>query len=294
LADFADREVLVSVDTAQDQSTTRPASREVTIRDLLRHTSGFAYSFSSHELLEYVQNGGTGGRAQPIVHDPGERWTYGMGTAVVGWVVEEVAGQSLADFLRAEVFAPLNMNQTSFDLGPAMMGRVVDEVRRVDGALVPSPRPDSIVGGGRGDGGLFSTADDYSRFMQLVLGGGARGSTRLVTEETLAEMTRDQLDGLTVVQQPSALPALAHQFPLGAGSDGFGLGFQISTAEAADQRAPGSLSWSGLANTHFWVDRETGIGVVLLFRILPFYDPAVLDVMDRFERALYGEVLNGG
>lgn len=294
LADFAGREVLVAVDTAQDRAITRPASREVSVRDLLRHTSGFGYSFSNHTLLELAQNGGVGGRAQPIVHDPGEQWTYGMGTAVVGWVIEEVAGQSLADFLRDEVFVPLGMNQTSFDLGPSMVSRLVDDVRRVEGVLVSRSRPDSVVGDGQGDGGLLSTADDYARFMQLVLGGGARGPVRLVSDETLSEMTRDQLDGLTVTEQPAAMPELAHPFPLGAGRDGFGLGFQISAAESADQRAPGSLSWSGLANTHFWIDQQTGVGVVLLFQVLPFYDPAVLEVMDRFERVLYGEALNRG
>jgi methyl acetate hydrolase len=294
LEDFSGREVLVAVDTVEDRAITRPASREVTIRDLLRHTSGLAYTFSNHELLQLARNGGTGGRAQPLVHDPGERWTYGMGTAVVGWVVEEVTGQTLSDFLRAEVFVPLGMNETSFDLGPSMMDRLVDEARRTDGELVPSARPDSIVGGGRGDGGLLSTADDYAHFMQLVLGEGARGSARLLSTETLAEMTRDQLDGFTVTEQPGAIPTLSHPFPLGAGHDGFSLGFQVSTTEAEDRRAPGSLSWSGLANTHFWIDRDTGVGVVLLFRVLPFYDPAVIAVMDRFERALYGVALNRG
>lgn len=294
LTDFADREVLVAVDTAENRPITRPASREVTVRDLLRHTSGFGYSFSNYALLELARNGGLGGRAQPIVHDPGEQWTYGMGTAVVGWVVEEVTGQSLAEFLQVEIFTPLEMNETSFDLSPSKMGRLVDDVRRVDGVLVSGPRPDSIVGEGRGDGGLLSTAEDYARFMQFVLGRGARGSTRLVSEETIEEMTRDQLGDFTVTEQPGAMPELSRPFPLGAGSDGFGLGFQISTAPSADRRPAGSLSWSGLANTHFWIDPETGVGVALLFQVLPFYDPAVLQVMDRFERALYAEALNRG
>ena len=292
LEEFAGREVLVDVDTAADVATTRPPTRDMTVRDLLRHTSGLGYAFSSHELLELAQNGGVDRRTQPILHDPGEQWTYGMGTAVVGWIVEEVTGGSLADFFGAEVFGPLGMVDTSFDLPPAKMGRLVDDVRRVDGALSSRPRPDSVVGGGQGDGGLLSTAQDYARFMQLVLGGGARGATRLVSAETLAEMARDQLEGFTVSEQPGAMPSLAHPFPIGAGEDGFGLGFQVSTADAPDRRAPGSLSWSGLANTHFWVDPTTGIGVVLLFQVIPFYDPAVLEVMGTFERVLYGEALS--
>ena len=293
LADLREREVLVSVDTTENRALTRPPSREITVRDLLRHTSGFAYTFSNHELLAMEENGGIGGRAQPILHDPGERWTYGVGTAFVGWIVEEVSKQALPDFLRAEIFEPLGMNDTAFNLGPSEIDRLVDLARRVDGVVTSGPRPDSLVGQGRGDGGLVSTADDYARFIQLILGRGELDSVRLLSEAAVEEMSRNQLEGITVIEQPGAIPNLSRPFPpTGAGQDGFSLAFQVSTEEVEDRRRPGSLSWSGLGNAHFWVDPTTGIGVVLLFQIFPFYDEAVLDVMNRFERVLYGEIIN--
>ena len=293
LADLREREVLVSVDTTENRALTRPPSREITVRDLLRHTSGFAYTFSNHELLAMEENGGIGGRAQPILHDPGERWTYGVGTAFVGWIVEEVSKQALPDFLRAEIFEPLGMNDTSFNLGPSEIDRLVELARRVDGVVTSGPRPDSLVGQGRGDGGLVSTADDYARFIQLILGRGELDSVRLLSEAAVEEMSRNQLEGITVIEQPGAIPNLSRPFPpTGAGQDGFSLAFQVSTEEVEDRRRPGSLSWSGLGNAHFWVDPTTGIGVVLLFQIFPFYDEAVLDVMNRFEKVLYGEVIN--
>ena len=293
LADLREREVLVSVDTTENRALTRPPSREITVRDLLRHTSGFAYTFSNHELLAMEENGGIGGRAQPILHDPGERWTYGVGTAFVGWIVEEVSKQALPDFLRAEIFEPLGMNDTAFNLGPSEIDRLVDLARRVDGVVTSGPRPDSLVGQGRGDGGLVSTADDYARFIQLILGRGELDSVRLLSEAAVEEMSRNQLEGITVIEQPGAIPNLSRPFPpTGAGQDGFSLAFQVSTEEVEDRRRPGSLSWSGLGNAHFWVDPTTGIGVVLLFQIFPFYDEAVLDVMNRFEKVLYGEVIN--
>ena len=293
LADLREREVLVSVDTTENRALTRPPSREITVRDLLRHTSGFAYTFSNHELLAMEENGGIGGRAQPILHDPGERWTYGVGTAFVGWIVEEVSKQALPDFLRAEIFEPLGMNDTSFNLGPSEIDRLVDLARRVDGVVTSGPRPDSLVGQGRGDGGLVSTADDYARFIQLILGRGELDSVRLLSEAAVEEMSRNQLEGITVIEQPGAIPNLSRPFPpTGAGQDGFSLAFQVSTEEVEDRRRPGSLSWSGLGNAHFWVDPTTGIGVVLLFQIFPFYDEAVLGVMNRFERVLYGEIIN--
>ena len=293
LADLREREVLVSVDTTENRALTRPPSREITVRDLLRHTSGFGYTFSNHELLAMEENGGIGGRAQPILHDPGERWTYGVGTAFVGWIVEEVSKQALPDFLRAEIFEPLGMNDTSFNLGPSEIDRLVDLARRVDGVVTSGPRPDSLVGQGRGDGGLVSTADDYARFIQLILGRGELDSVRLLSEAAVEEMSRNQLEGITVIEQPGAIPNLSRPFPpTGAGQDGFSLAFQVSTEEVEDRRRPGSLSWSGLGNAHFWVDPTTGIGVVLLFQIFPFYDEAVLDVMNRFEKVLYGEIIN--
>ena len=293
LADLREREVLVSVDTTENRALTRPPSREITVRDLLRHTSGFAYTFSNHELLAMEENGGIGGRAQPILHDPGERWTYGVGTAFVGWIVEEISKQALPDFLRAEIFEPLGMNDTSFNLGPSEIDRLVDLARRVDGVVTSGPRPDSLVGQGRGDGGLVSTADDYARFIQLILGRGELDSVRLLSEAAVEEMSRNQLEGITVIEQPGAIPNLSRPFPpTGAGQDGFSLAFQVSTEEVEDRRRPGSLSWSGLGNAHFWVDPTTGIGVVLLFQIFPFYDEAVLDVMNRFEKVLYGEIIN--
>jgi len=293
LADLREREVLVSVDTTENRALTRPPSREITVRDLLRHTSGFAYTFSNHELLAMEENGGIGGRAQPILHDPGERWTYGVGTAFVGWIVEEISKQALPDFLRAEIFEPLGMNDTSFNLGPSEIDRLVDLARRVDGVVTSGPRPDSLVGQGRGDGGLVSTADDYARFIQLILGRGELDSVRLLSEAAVEEMSRNQLEGITVIEQLGAIPNLSRPFPpTGAGQDGFSLAFQVSTEEVEDRRRPGSLSWSGLGNAHFWVDPTTGIGVVLLFQIFPFYDEAVLDVMNRFEKVLYGEVIN--
>jgi len=291
LPDLRGREVLVEVDTIGKEAVTRPPSGEITVRDLLRHTSGFGYSFSSHELLKLSRHGGLGGRAQPVLHDPGERWTYGMGTAFVGWIIEEVSGQALAEFLEDEVFSPLGMTQTSFSLAGPQISRLVPLARRGGGDLSVVANPDSIVSGGRGDGGLLSTADDYARFEQLILSQGTRDGVRLVGPESIAEMVRNQLEEISVVEQPGANPALSNAFPAGAGRDGFGLGFQISVDDADDRRAPGSLSWAGLANTHFWIDLDTGIGVVLLFQVFPFYDDAVIEIMDGFERALYGRAL---
>jgi methyl acetate hydrolase len=286
LPELKGREVLVSVDSASGTVTTRPATRDITVRDLLRHTSGIAYSFSNNDLRAVEKWTTISDRDAPLAHDPGARWTYGMGTAQVGWIVENVSGMPLEEFFRRRLFGPLGMNETSFSLPAARASRLMTRYRRRDGQLIPMPRPDSIATAGRGDGDLLSTATDYARFMQMVLGDGVWRGTRLVSEASMSEMTRDQLGGLTVVEQPAAMPGLAAAFPHGAGRDGFGLGFQIAVA-GPDGRPDGTLSWAGLYNTHFWIDRHTGIGVLFLTQVLPFYDSQVMAVLGAVERTLY-------
>jgi methyl acetate hydrolase len=292
LPELAGREVLVSVDSATGTVVTRPASREITIRDLLRHTSGIAYPFSNHELRAVDRFTDIPYRQWPLVHDPGTRWTYGMGTAQLGWIVENVTGMPLEEFFRRRIFDPLGMSETSFSLPAARTPRFMTRFRRRDGELVAGRRPDSISTAGAGDGDLISTATDYARFIQLVLGRGEWHGTRLLSEASVAEMTRDQLDGLTVVEQPGASPGLSAPFPLGAGRDGFGLGFQVAV-DGPDGRPDGTLSWAGLYNTHFWIDLEHGIGVLFLTQVLPFYDPRVIAALRAVERAIYQPVRAG-
>ena len=287
LPELKGREVLVRVDSAHGTAVTRPATREITVRDLLRHTSGFGYSFSNTSLRALEQHTKLDERAAPLLHDPGAQWTYGMGTAQVGWIIEQVSGVSLETFLRERLFAPLGMLETSFSLPATRASRLMTLHRRRGGQLVAGARPDSIASEGRGDGDLIATAHDYARFLQFMLGDGTWRGKRLITTTSMHALVHNQLDGLTVVEQPGAMPRLSSAFPLGAGRDGFGLGFQIAV-RSPDGRPDGTLSWGGLFNTHFWIDRTTGIGVLVMTQVLPFYDARVMGVVRAVERTIYG------
>ena len=289
LPELAGREVLVRVDTTAGALVTRPATREVTLRDLLRHTSGIGYAFSSYALLEAEAYTDVSPRLGPLVHDPGARWTYGMGTAQLGWIIEAVTGEPLGAFLRRRIFAPLEMGDTGFGLTADAAPRLAATYQRTDGRLAATPRLAEIEPFPRGDGDLVSSALDFAAFMQLVLGRGERAGVRLLSEASVAEMTRDQLSelGVTVVEQPGTDPTRASPFPLGAGRDGFSLGFQVAV-DSPDGRPDGALSWAGVYNTHFWIDPANGLGVAVLTQTLPFYDPAVVGVVQDIERALYG------
>jgi CubicO group peptidase (beta-lactamase class C family) len=141
----------------------------------------------------------------------------------------------------------------------------------------------------RGDGGLYSTVRDYSLFMRMLLNGGHLGSAKILSESSVRAMGENHIGSIFVEQQPAADPLRTKPFPLGAGHDKFGLGFQI--ASKADYngtyRSPGSMSWAGIFNTEFWIDPERHIGGVQMMQILPFYDDGAIRTLRDFEALVY-------
>jgi methyl acetate hydrolase len=267
----------------------RPPRRAITIRDLLTHTSGIGYSFSDPVLFK-LQQSGKGEQDLPLLHDPGEKWTYGASTRYLGDIVERVSGQPLDTFLRTRLLEPLEMADTSFELAADARARLVTVHQRVNGVLMERPNPDVARNLVRGDGGQFSTARDYGKFLRLFLNGGRAGPTRLLAESSIRDMTRNQIGQLVVRRQPAANAAVSKPFPLGGANDywGFGdtwgLGFQLSAPTTLlHRRAPGSYSWAGINNTHFWVDPQRQIAVVVLMQVLPFYDDACIQLLTDVE-----------
>jgi methyl acetate hydrolase len=293
LPEFAHVRVLTTFNDADGTFESRPPARAITILHLLTHTSGIAYGFVDARLAK-IDDGKRTQAELPLLHDPGERFTYGPSTAVLGKVIEKVAGRSLDEFFKTRIFDPLGMVDTSYTVPADKHDRVVTVHTRTDGALTERPNRPTIAANVAGDGGLLSTAADYGRFMQLFLNGGQAGGVRLVKDATIRQMMSNQIGRVVVTEQPSAEPALAKPFPLGAGKDKFGLGFQIEVAPAGHAttglRAPGSGSWGGINNTHFWIDPRTGIAAAVLMQMLPYYDEAAIDVLRSVERVVYQHV----
>ena len=167
-----------------------------------------------------------------------------MSTDVLGEVVEKVAGCPLDVFSNSRIFEPLQMRETLSGVPDDKLARLVSDYVRENGAFKELPRPKKVPPGISGGGGLFSTAEDYVKFLQCVLNGGVSSTGRLVSEASIDAMTQNQIGELFVEQQPAVHPELASAFPLGAGRDKFGFGFQIqATGEEPNLRSPGSLSW---------------------------------------------------
>ena len=283
------REVIASFNEKDGTYTTRPAKREVTIRHLLTHTSGLGYPFTSHTVLGIQQKRGTAPVDMPLLFDPGTKWVYSASTAVLGTIVEKLSGQSIEDFDQTKIFRPLGMVDTSYFLPSDKAVRLATVHQREATGLVENPNPAIYTPSVRGDGGLLSTASDYSAFLQMLLNEGSWHGTRLLKPESVRLMTSNQIGSVVVDKMPAAIPRQSDVFPFGAGKDKFGLGFQITVTDGkkTHERGAGSYTWAGIDNTHFWVDPKNGIGVVILTQVLPFYNPTSMDVMNRFEKLIY-------
>jgi CubicO group peptidase (beta-lactamase class C family) len=161
--------------------------------------------------------------------------------------------------------------------------------REPDGSIAkeanqPPPTITMPIGGG----GLASTADDYARFLRMLLNGGTLDGARILTAKSVARMGENQIGAIGVPALKSALPARSDDFTfINDGRDKWGLGFLITTEHVAGKRSAGSLSWGGINNTYFWLDPARGVGGVILMQFLPFADPKALAVYDSFERGVY-------
>jgi methyl acetate hydrolase len=282
-------EVITSFNEDDGTYTIQDTERQVTIRHLLTHTSGFGYSFSNRVLSGLEEKTGLAQPELPLLHQPGEGWTYGMGTRVLGDLVEQISGQTLPRFYRERIFEPLGMQETYYTLPEEKYPLRVTRHQRENGVLIERSNPPEQQPTIFGDRGLLSTAQDYVKFLQMLLNRGTFNGKRLLAEDSVAMMTRNQIGEVVVQTQTGPNPALSRPFPMGAGRDKFGLGFQktVASQEERHLRSRGSYSWSGLANTHFWADPEKEIAAVILMQVWPFYDEECIRGYRGFEELIY-------
>jgi len=238
--------------------TTTPARRQMTIQDLMRHTSGLTYGVFGRSAIKsmYLRAGIPSNNQTlaemtaklakiPLVSEPGARWEYSRSTDVLGRVIEVISGKPLDEFLAERVFGPLGMKDTGFWVPADSQGRIAQAgggMRLLD----VSRKPTMFSGGGGG----VSTAEDYLIFCQMLLSGGWFNGVRLLSPKTVDFMTADHLGSI-----PGFAPG-----------NGFGLGFGVRTA-AGVATVPGSVGtyyWGGWAGTAFWIDPEEELIAILM------------------------------
>ena len=261
--------------------TTAPVQREATVHDLLRHTAGLSYAWEAGTVPDAYRAARVGSRRHsnadlvaalgplPLVHQPGTRWEYSRATDVLGAVLEVIEGESLGAILQRRVFGPLGMHDTGFSVPAAQQHRLAEAFERdpqtgIGMPLIDVTAPPVFESAG---GGLVSTASDYARFLQLMLGRGTApgqdgpngpsglgAPVRLLGRATVDFMTADHLGNL---------PVAGDILPTGYG---FGLGVAVRTAtgQATRPGSAGHYSWSGLGGTFFFVDPAEDLFAILL------------------------------
>jgi CubicO group peptidase (beta-lactamase class C family) len=249
-----------------------PLKRQMTVQDLLRHTSGITYDHTGNGLVQQMyQQSRLRSRkisnaehaaliaSLPLMCQPGAEWNYSRSTDILGRIIEVVSGKTLSAFLTERILAPLQMAETGFHTGAENADRLAepfptdpwtgDKVQLFN--MLEKPVMES------GGGGLVSTTMDYARFSQMLLNGGALDGNRIVGRKTLQLMASDHLGPNVKVDSP-LMPA----------GHGFGLGFAVRTHQGMAP-FPGSLGqffWSGMAGTFFWIDPAEDMFAVFMMQ----------------------------
>jgi methyl acetate hydrolase len=292
LPGFDNLRVITKFNVEDATYETRPAKRPMTIRHLLTHTSGIGYAFTNPIEYRLTQATKKNEWELPLLSDPGDQWHYSASTRVLGMIVEKITGASLEAYYQRRIFKPLGMVDTSYAVPAAKQFRVPTQHNRVNGLSQEQPRtpiPSTPAPPFRGDGGLYSTVQDYGKFVQMLLNAGHLGSAKILSESSVKLMGENSIGPIFVELQPDADKQRTKPFPLGAGHDKFGLGFQIASKDPqyAKYRSPGSLSWAGIFNTEFWIDPVKHIGGVQMMQMLPFYDDGAIRTLRDFEKLVY-------
>jgi methyl acetate hydrolase len=293
--EFADVQVLDGWDG--DTPRLRAPTSRATVKQLLTHTTGLGYWFWSDDLVKWQAATGTPNvlagvnevLTAPMLADPGSTFIYGINSDWLGKVVEAVGGVTLDVAVKDGITGPLGMHETEFRIGEGWKdGGLTPVHAKVEGSWVDSgielnQSPQYWAGGH----GLYSTPNDYIKFEQALLGNGELDGVRILRSETVDAAFTNQIGGLDFPAEiPTADPGATHELNLGPGFK-WGYGLLLNTEDVPGRRRAGSGAWAGLCNTHFWVDRTTGVCASIYSNFLPFVPPDALALYADFEQALY-------
>ena len=296
LPEFGDLKVLEGF--GPDGPKLRSPRVKATVRHLATHTSGLVYEFWNANMPRYMEatglasvlSGSLASMNYPLQFEPGERWDYGPGIDWLGRVVEKVDGRRIDRFCREEIFDPLQMPDTRFEVEEHMASRLASVKSRgedgkfVDFALAPPSHPE-FYGMGHA---LYSTAPDYMRFLRMVLNKGVLDGARILSEAGIESMLANQIGSTPIPCLKTAFPAItadAEFFP--GRRKSHSMAFMRFEEDVPGMRHAGSQAWAGVLNTHFWFDSKANFAGLLMTQSLPFVEPRFMSTYENFERAAY-------
>ena len=300
LPEYAAMRVYAGKDAA-GQPRYVPAERPISVRDILRHTAGFAYgagptpahdAYVAAEPLALTIPLSEASRrlaSVPLLYQPGTRWEYSIAVDVQAALVEKLSGQPFADYVRTHIFEPLKMRETAWRQPDARLLRFAAMNVKKDGKLVQQAAAEAqLLNFGDhaltpGGFGLAATLDDYQRFARMLLNEGELDGARILRSSTVRLMATDQLD--SAIKERAWLP--------GKGAVGFGLDFAVRKSPPQTRQenrgAVGEYFWDGMASTLFWVDPANRLTAVFFVQTIPFDGTLHRD----FRAAVYGADYRG-
>jgi CubicO group peptidase (beta-lactamase class C family) len=291
---------------ASDSPILESNSKPITLRHLLTHTLGLGYDLADPDLMKWSASvnrtannldWSLEGFTTPLKFDPGDGWYYGAAYDWAGHLLTLVTGQSLSKYMAQHIFTPLGMESTTFwprqvdsggsrTLSFAFASQDPNEAGLLKPGEPPVPEQHEMESGGAG---LYSTPDDYGKFLHGIL------SHKLLSPQTTdllfsSQLRSAQADMLMAIANASH-DALVPEFPRGTPLD-HGLGGVINREDIQGKRKKGSMMWSGMSNGRWWIDRETGIAGVVFTEVLPHGNPVLTAMWNELESAVYDDFNN--
>ena len=295
LPEFRDPKVFVA--GSYPHFMTRPAERDISIRDLLTHTAGLTYGFHYRTNIDHayrkVWSGPRGENTDfsfppldlenfsksiaslPLEFDPGDKWNYSVATDICGRLVEVLSGMTLDAYFTKNIFKPLKMKDTGFYVPKNKINRFAScyertpkEYLRLQDAGSKASGYSSMPLHLSGGGGLVSTTEDYYNFCQMLLNGGSFGGKRLLSRKTIELMTSNHLhenQDMVTMGSEGSFSEIRYK------GVGFGLGFgvNIDLADTQNSGSIGSYNWGGAASTFFWIDPKEELICILMTQLMP-------------------------
>lgn len=296
LPEFAEIRVLDGWDG--DTPVLRAPKSKATARHLATHTSGLEYEFWNAGPGHFMEKTGTvsilsGLKASmfyPMMTDPGTRWGYGPSIDWLGLMVEKISGKRIDAFLKENLFEPLGMSDTDVEVRDHMAPRLAGvKARGEDGQfgdfeLAPPSDPE-VYGMGHA---LYSTPEDYMKFLRMFLNSGALGGHRVLSEQGVTRMLENHMGPLTFEKMVTVAPPVTADFdPFPGTTKTHSFGFMRNEADIPGMRRAGSQSWAGVLNSHYWFDPTSDLAAVIMTQSLPFVEPRWMKTYEAFERAAY-------
>lgn len=294
IPEFKDPVILEKVNLKDSTFTSHPAKNQITIRQLLNHTSGIGYGFTHEKLKPLYDKAGIpdgfvitdavlGYKMKalghmPLLHEPGDAYYYGLNSDLLGYFVEVISGKTLKEFFQGKIFNPLGMNDTYFFMPDGDKNRLVEiyastesgyELSTVEEYNYPIKGGKSYYSGGAG---ILSTALDYAKFLQMLVNDGSYNGHQLLSRKTIEIMTKNQVGDLW-------------------GSGAFGLGFGITTETGSAEKlsSVGNYWWGGYFSTSFWVDPEEDLIAVMMTQMFPTWHG---EIHQKFQVLTYQAIVD--